>query len=699
MNILCRYMLLKCINTDAGRGRAWIRSSLNEHSLERFMHLLVSDTNSLSIFYETWAFLRDEERSSVLPTIASGLASILFAITIDKATLNGHTNPEIAKNLDNEIIARQKLTSSSYPEAIIASVEKQAEIPITTNDDGNNKSDSKANALATKKKKRKKPPSQIVLFDKDELRTTRLAPKSSVTATTIDHVERNSTLKHNNEQETLDNPISLGEEANNYSDRNLDSVPATPYLASGVSDIVESSQTSTSPLLNYESVHLENSSDFEVTDQETSLQQKVKRGIDTVRRLSRQSTTISVTNLVDSTVDEDVVDICIASSASSKNRQEGSDSNSTLSFDSANTDITPFSDKSVADGLVVHSTMPPKLTPMKNSNVGALIPILSSAASIHVTENIALVDEDTAISDDSISIKSFEDTDYATACNSVSGSNIVSPIPTSQHREVYFSHPGEYNSNKSVGSSESKAMTHERNSGALGTLFLSGSGMVPPTVDNRSSCNSINSSQISTVTREDLKQALLSVMSRKDELQEQCLSLKKLLDVEVQKSATLKEELESNRRKADEVKDKQESRITSLARENELLKHQLKKYVSAVMKLRDGPQAYETLAKLEGDKNENNGENRYVDYHFEASEFEKKLIQVAEMHGELLEFNEHLQKVLQAKDAVIRRLREELIDVRGPLPGKSSILLLSFSFGCRKRTLLYTNFNNSAYAV
>ena len=197
-------MLLKCINTDAGRGRAWIRSSLNEHSLERFMHLLVSDRNSLSIFYETWAFLRDEERSSMLPTIASGLASILFAITIDKATLNGHTNPEIAKNLDNEIIARQKLTSSSYPEAIIASVEKHAEIPITTDHDGNNKSDSKTNALATKKKKRKKPPSQIVLFDKDELRTTRLAPKSSVTATTIDHVDRNSTLKSNNEQETCD---------------------------------------------------------------------------------------------------------------------------------------------------------------------------------------------------------------------------------------------------------------------------------------------------------------------------------------------------------------------------------------------------------------------------------------------------------------------------------------------------------------
>ena len=58
----------------------------------------------------------------------------------------------------------------------------------------------------------------------------------------------------------------------------------------------------------------------------------------------------------------------------------------------------------------------------------------------------------------------------------------------------------------------------------------------------------------------------------------------------------------------------------------------------------------------------------YVDYHFEASEYEKKLIQVAEMHGELLEFNEHLQKVLQSKDSLIRRLRLDLVELRGPLP-------------------------------
>ena len=98
----------------------------------------------------------------------------------------------------------------------------------------------------------------------------------------------------------------------------------------------------------------------------------------------------------------------------------------------------------------------------------------------------------------------------------------------------------------------------------------------------------------------------------------------------------------------------------NMCRENELLKHQLKKYVGAVQKLRDGPQAYETLAQLEGPKVEE-GSNKYIDYHYEASEYEKKLIQVlicsrdkdlrvfqvAEMHGELLEFNENLQRTVQ----------------------------------------------------
>ena len=159
----------------------------------------------------------------------------------------------------------------------------------------------------------------------------------------------------------------------------------------------------------------------------------------------------------------------------------------------------------------------------------------------------------------------------------------------------------------------------------------------------------------STLSREDLKQALLSVMERKEELQEQYQSLKKVLEKESTVTSNLKQDLDESNRKSKENSDKMQARINSILRENELLKHQLKKYVGAVQKLRDGPQAHETLAQLEGQANKNKGDEKYVDYHFEASEYEKKLIQVAEMHGELLEFNEHLQKLLQSKDMLIKR--------------------------------------------
>merc|ERR1711971_1188319 len=187
----------------------------------------------------------------------------------------------------------------------------------------------------------------------------------------------------------------------------------------------------------------------------------------------------------------------------------------------------------------------------------------------------------------------------------------------------------------------------------------------------QSSVSSVASANGSTLSREDLKHALLSVMERKEELQDQCQSFKRLLEKESASSAGLKQELNDANRKAKDSTDKMQARINSILRENELLKHQLKKYVGAVQKLRDGPQAHETLAQLEGQSRQmeqGQGSNNYVDYHFEASEYEKKLIQVAEMHGELLEFNEHLQKVLQSKDSLIRRLRLDLVDLRGPLP-------------------------------
>lgn len=44
-----------------------------------------------------------------------------------------------------------------------------------------------------------------------------------------------------------------------------------------------------------------------------------------------------------------------------------------------------------------------------------------------------------------------------------------------------------------------------------------------------------------------------------------------------------------------------------------------------------------------------------------------RVLQVAEMHGELIEFNERLYRSLMAKDHLIVQMRQELIDLRGPV--------------------------------
>ncbi|KAH0808928.1 hypothetical protein GEV33_013862 [Tenebrio molitor] len=90
-----RYAVLKHIWTDTGRGRAWIRSSLNERSLERYFHTLLSNLDILKSHYEDYAILRDQEKSSMLPNMAAGVGSILFAVSIDKPELNSGVSHRI----------------------------------------------------------------------------------------------------------------------------------------------------------------------------------------------------------------------------------------------------------------------------------------------------------------------------------------------------------------------------------------------------------------------------------------------------------------------------------------------------------------------------------------------------------------------------------------------------------------------------
>ncbi len=43
------------------------------------------------------------------------------------------------------------------------------------------------------------------------------------------------------------------------------------------------------------------------------------------------------------------------------------------------------------------------------------------------------------------------------------------------------------------------------------------------------------------------------------------------------------------------------------------------------------------------------------------------VLQVAEMHGELMEFNELLHRQINVKESMLKKLRQELVDLRGPV--------------------------------
>jgi sorting nexin-29 len=109
--------------------------------------------------------------------------------------------------------------------------------------------------------------------------------------------------------------------------------------------------------------------------------------------------------------------------------------------------------------------------------------------------------------------------------------------------------------------------------------------------------------------------------------------------------------------------EKSDSKIESLTKENDILKLQVKKYLSAIQMLNNS----ESGNRLSPTGKDADLVPSYVLYQ-EAQEYEKKLIQVAEMHGELVEFNDRLHRVILQKESIIKRLREELIELRGPLP-------------------------------
>eukprot|EP00041_Stephanoeca_diplocostata_P011119 m.180503 g.180503 ORF g.180503 m.180503 type:complete len:898 (+) comp18421_c0_seq2:191-2884(+) len=79
---------LQHITTDSGRGRAWIRWAINERSLGRYLEALPDACAVVSQYYNEFAYIRDEDKLAMFSGLAIGLESIVFAIDVDTPNLN-----------------------------------------------------------------------------------------------------------------------------------------------------------------------------------------------------------------------------------------------------------------------------------------------------------------------------------------------------------------------------------------------------------------------------------------------------------------------------------------------------------------------------------------------------------------------------------------------------------------------------------
>ncbi|XP_075755466.1 sorting nexin-29 isoform X1 [Pelodiscus sinensis] len=545
---LQRFYSLRTITTDIGRGRAWLRCALNEHSLERYVHMLLADKNRLRVFYEDWSFMMDEERSSMIPTMAAGLNSILFAINIDNKDLNGQskctpTVSDLLKESTQNVTSLLKestqgvssllreITASSAVSILIKPDQDTDPLPVLS------KNVSAVDLKCRKDRKKKKRVTNIISFDEEE--------------------------DEQNFGDTLRTAVA-GESSEENSDKS--SAFMFPSFESSLEQHLNGNQynhlwKSDSMFLNgeysYQKLDVKSIDDEDIDEHEDEKYRKIlgNKGME----------------------DE--------------------------------TEVSEMPHEDITCNSQIRTWTPLQIL---NDNSDILFPV------------------------------------HAVGC--------YSQIGDMENGDEH----------------ESAILAVE--------LAQRGSELpykvdVSPPVQVNALSNMLPSATVpESMTINELRQAIVAMMNRKDELEEQNRSLRNLLDGEMEHSAVLRQEMDNLRRKVAEQEERHAAKIQALARENEVLKVQLKKYVGAVQMLKREGQTAEVLPNLwnidgeftipEQKQAENNEEL--------ANSYERKLIEVAEMHGELIEFNERLHRALMAKEALVSQMRQELIDLRGPVPGDLS---------------------------
>ncbi|XP_048188375.1 sorting nexin-29 isoform X3 [Perognathus longimembris pacificus] len=467
---LQRFSSLRHIASDVGRGRAWLRCALNEHSLERYLHMLLADRGRLSTFYEDWSFVMDEERSSMLPTMAAGLNSILFAINIDNKDLNGQskfapTVSDLLKESTQNVTSLLKestqgvssllreITASSAVSILIRPEQESDPLPVVSRSVS-------GDARCKKERKKKKKVTNIISFDDEE--------------------------DEQNSGDVFKKIPGAGESSEENSDRS--SVNIMSAFESPFGPNSNGSQSSNSWKI--DSMSLNGEFGYQKLD---------------------------VKSIDDEDVDENEDD-GYGNSAGRKHMGCSESPDKPLDGNSCLSQVHSWAPLQVLHGDA------DVLFPVSISQVGS----------------------------------------YGTA---------DAPVGSLENGTGPEAH--------AVPESGLRYGVEARSPGQgspLGSLLPSAS--VPE-----------------SMTVSELRQAIVAMMNRKDELEEENRSLRNLLDGEMEHSAALRQEVDTLKRKVAEQEERHTVKVQALARENEVLKVQLKKYVGAVQMLKREGQTAEVCAK------------------------------------------------------------------------------------------------------
>ncbi|XP_037319768.2 sorting nexin-29 [Pungitius pungitius] len=558
---LQRFYSLRHISSELGRGRAWLRCALNEHSLERYLHTLLADRLRLGTYYDDWAFIVDEERASMLPTMAAGLNSILFAINIDNTDLNGGATraggsssvSHLLKESTQGIGSLWKESTQGVSSLLREIGTATAAVPGFTPRVGGASDplpvlprSSSADSGLRKERRRKKKITNIISFDDDLEGGAEDEEEEEEEEEEGEGMRKSHTAPAQSGVEEAADPLEPDFSAQN----GIISWVGSPH------------PTRTPPAASPPPLPDRKSIDNEEEDEEEE--------------------------------EEDEEEMMYKPRAQTQEEEEEEEE-----------ERTNNSDQVVVGSLSSVSTWSPLQAVTQRRSSDVLIPLNPA---------------------DSQPVCSVEDA-------AASPARRESPGP-----------PGGWRMES-------------------GPPPLPPSGVLP------------TSGLPESMTVAELRQAIVAMMNRKDELEEQNTSLRSLLDGEMEHSASLRQETDWLKRKLAELEERHTAKVQALARENEVLKVQLKKYVGAVQMLkREGGQNNDAMPMLRPSEEQAPvPQNKSMgDVEELAASYERKLIEVAEMHGELIEFNERLYRSLMAKDHLIVQMRQELIDLRGPVPGDLS---------------------------